>query len=1003
MTGQKTGAVLVIGAGVSGIRAAFDLAESGLKVYLIDKAQGIGGTITQLTKWFPDNQCEMCKLLPVFNRDDCSQFCLRRDIAHPNIELVSGTTLESLEGEPGNFTASVVTESQRVRKDWCIACGKCADVCPVEVPDEFEHGLKNRKAIYVRNPQAVPNIYAIDAEACTLCGECVKVCPTEAIDLALPEEKRQLKVGAVIVSTGFDEYDTTQLGQYGFERYANVFTNVQLERQLASAGTTAGKLSRPSDGEQPKNVAILQCIGSRDMKHNYCSSACCMYALKESILIKEYNPAIDVTIYYMDIRAFGKEYYLDYLKAKELGVNFVRCRVSTMRENPSTKNLLLVARAENGELISKEYGMVVLSAGQCPASGTGELSKILGVELNRWGFIKDTDYEPAKTTREGVYICGSAASPSDIAESVLLASAAAGEAVSLLKGVSDTAVNKKSTKKAVPTSEEAKIAVYLCKCGDILPAVIDYEKVAAHARELPNITLVEEVDYLCMPESIEKLKDSVKNSGANRVIIAACAPYRYYRLFNEALKEAGIDASLWQLVNFREQVAWVHKDNPALATEKAGSMLAISATKLGSQEKMPVPSSMVQKSGLVIGGGISGMVAALSLAEKGFDVNLVENTGELGGHLKSTYFSLINFDPQAYLKNLIDKVTLNPNIHLFLNSEVADITGHAGNFTSAIKTGEKIRYVDNGAVIIATGAQDYQPTEYQYGKNERIITQKALQEKLAKGNTGASSIVMIQCVGSRDDDHPYCNRTCCSEAIVNALKIKELSPETEVYILNRDIMAYGFREEYYTKAREAGVFFLRYEQGKEPEITTGEKIVVTVTDPGLPGKAEIEADLLVLSTGIVAADNVELAGMLSLDLTEEGFFKEVDIKFRPVDAVIDGVYITGRASAPRNLEEEIIQAKAAAQRAANVLSRKQLQSGRIISEVDTRRCSACGLCVDACPFNARWRDNDNMVAVVTETLCQGCGTCVAVCPNSAAKLRGMKDTQVFSMIDAALY
>lgn len=1001
MTEQKTEAVLVIGAGVSGIRAAFDLAESGLKVYLIDKAQGIGGTITQLTTWFPDNQCEMCKLLPVFNRDDCSQFCLRRDIAHPNIELITGTRVETLEGDPGNFIVSIVTESHRVKKDRCIACGKCSEVCPVEVSDEFEHGLKNRKAIYVRNPQAVPNIYAIDPDACTLCGECVKVCPTDAIDLDMPEEKRELAVGAVIVSSGFDEYKVTQMGQYGFERYQNVLTNIQLERELASAGATDGKLSRASDGKEPKNVAILQCIGSRDMKHNYCSSACCMYALKESILIKEYNPGIDVTIYYMDIRAFGKEYYRDYMEAKALGVNFVRCRVSTLRENPQTKNLLLVARAENGELISTEYGMVILSAGQCPSNGTVELSKALGIERNKWGFIQNLDYEPVQTSREGVFVCGSASSPSDIAESVLLASAAAGEAVSLLRSQQIATERTKRALKPGIIDEKIKIAVYLCKCGDIIPSVINYEKVSEYTRELSNIVDVEEIDYLCLPESIERLKESVKNSGANRVILAACAPYRYYRMFNEAMTEAGIDASLWQLVNFREQVAWVHNESPALATEKACSLLAIAATRLGSQEKLIIPSSVVRNSGLVIGGGISGLIAALNLAEKGFEVTLVENTEELGGHVRNMYISLGNSDPQAYLKTVIDKVTSNSKIHLYMNSEVADISGHAGNFKSAIKSGDKIKYIEHGAVIIATGAQDYQPSEYHYGQDERIITQKTLQEKLLQGNPDVSSVVMIQCVGSRDDDHPYCNRTCCSDAIANALKIKELSPATEVYILNRDIMTYGFREEYYTRAREAGVVFLRYEQGKEPELTKGDTIIVTVTDPGLPGKVEIETDLLVLSTGIVAADNIELAGMLSLDLTEEGFFKEVDIKFRPVDAVIDGVYITGRACAPRNLDEEITQAKAASQRAANVLSRKQLESGRIISEVNARRCSTCGLCVEACPFNARWLDRDSMVAVVKETLCQGCGTCVAVCPNSAAKLRGMKDKQVFSMIDAA--
>jgi len=530
------------------------------------------------------------------------------------------------------------------------------------------------------------------------------------------------------------------------------------------------------------------------------------------------------------------------------------------------------------------------------------------------------------------------------------------------------------------------------------------EKVADFARSLPDVVGVEEVDYLCMAESLDKLKDDVKKSGANRVIIAACAPYRYHRLFGEALEEAGIDSSLWQMVNFREQLAWVHKDSQALAVEKARSMLAVAAQKLRSQELLLVPSAPVNNSSLVIGGGVSGLVSALCLEEQGFEVHLVEKTAEPGGHVRDMYFSLGNADPQAFLKDIIEKVKSSQNIHLYLNSEVVEVSGHAGNFKSRIKTGEEVISIEHGTVTIATGAQDYQPTEYLYGQDDRIVTQKTLQKRLAEGKLdNVSAVVMIQCVGSRDDDHPYCNRTCCSEAIANALEIKEQSPETEVIILNRDIMTYAFKEEYYTKARESGVLFIRYELGDEPEVKIEDKaVVVTANDPVLPGKLEIETDLLVLSTGIVAAGNQEMAEMMSLELTEDGFFKEVDTKFRPVDAVIDGIFICGHASAPRNLEEEITQAQAAAQRAANVLAKERLESGRVVSEVNTRKCSGCGLCVAACPYNARWLDEENKVAVVEAALCQGCGNCVAACPNSAAKLRGMKEKQVFSMIEAAL-
>jgi len=1002
---DKADAALVIGAGVGGIRAALDLAESGYKTYLVDSSPAAGGTVPQLDKWFPDNQCELCKLLPVFSRDDCSQVCLRRDLAHPNIEMLTNTMVEKVDGEARNFSVSVKTLSGWVKKERCTACGLCAGVCPVEVPDEYNDGMQNRKAIYVRSPQAIPNFFSIDYDACTRCGKCVEVCPTGAIDLDLEDESRELSVGAIIVSAGFQEYDAAEMGQYGFGRFPNVLTNLQAERLLSSTGKTEGGLVRPSDSKKPRKVAFLQCVGSRDVNRNYCSAACCMYALKEAILIKEKSPDTDVTIFYMDIRDFGKDYYRYHRKAEELGVNFTRCRVSIIKQNPGTKDLLLLARTEDGTDIRSEFDMVILAAAQCPSRRMAELTGMLGIDTNQWGFVQTQEWWGTRTSKDGIYICGSAAAPTDISDSVIQASAAAGEAAALLSPARQETAVAAAQATGTASTDDAGIAVFICKCGEEIPAVIDTARVAEFARSLPAVKHVEEVEFLCLPETIEEVKKTVTDADVNRVILAACAPYHYQRLFGKAMQEAGIDASLWQLVNFREQLAWVHKDNTTLANEKARSTLAVAVDRLRSQEPLTVTPGKVERQALVIGGGVSGLVATLSLAEQGFEVHLVEKTAETGGHITDVRYILGNDNPKSFIDDIREKVAANSNVHLYLESEVIETSGHTGDFHSKIRrTDETVTEISHGATIIATGAKDYQPTEYDYGEDDRIITQNEFQKRLASGSLEKpSTVVMVQCVGSRDEEHPYCNRTCCSTAIASALKIKEQDPDTEVFILNRDIMTYAFREEYYSQAREAGVLFIRYSPDNKPEVTINNGILtVRVDDPVLPGKLEIDTDLLVLSTGIVAEGNEKLAELSSVDLNEDGFFKEVDVKFRPVDTVIDGIFICGRANAPRNLDEEVVQAQAAAQRAANILSRQQIESGRIVSLVDARRCSGCWICVDNCPFNARWMDVDNKIAVVEEALCQGCGTCVALCPNSAAKLRGFREKQMLSMIETAL-
>ena len=1004
---EKKGAVLVVGAGVAGIRAALDLAEAGIKVYLVDKSPNIGGTLQQLDRWFPDNHCEMCKMLPIFDRDQTSQFCLRRDLAHPNIELIPYSEVVGLAGEAGNYEVSLRVKSRKVDVEKCIACGICAEVCPIEVRDEFNEGLRSRKAAYIRYPLAIPNVYTIDDENCNKCGECVDKCPTQAIDLSDEDKVRMLAVGAVILSTGFEEFDPQVMGQYGYGRYPNVVTSTEFERIISGCGPNTGSLLRPSDKKAPKRIAFLQCIGSRDLERNYCSSACCMYALKEATLAKELDPGLDIDIYYMDLRAFGKGYYQYQQKARdEYGVNFVRCRVPVVREDPRTHNLLVVARSEDGSLISSEFDLVVLSIGQTPSPRFQELGKLLGVEFNKWGFCQTEGLSQVETSKEGIYVCGSAAGPSDICDSLIQAGAAACQASTLLASSRGQPVLEMTDEgKASQVDEEPKVAIFLCRCGEDIASTVDMKEMLGFVQGLPGVIHAEERPFLCLPETLSEISRKIVEVGANRVIFGACAPYGRERVFREALSGVGVNPALGQIVDLREQVAWPHKDNGKGATEKAKALLAMALEKIRVQEPLLVDSYPVFQQALVVGGGVAGLTAALSIAQQGFEVHLVERSPELGGVLKEHYYTLENGDLPSLLRDTVAKVEANPLIHVHKDTEVVEISGYGGRFVTTLKMAEEEPIaVEHGVIVLATGGKEYKPTEYMYGKSDRVVTQTELEKRLASGQAkDLSSVVMIQCVGSRDEERPYCSRVCCSQAIANALRIKEANPNAQIVVLYRDIMTYGFKEEYYTKAREAGVIFVRHDLDRKPQVTlNGGKIEVRAYDPILSETLSLEPDLLVLSTGIVPSDNARIAKMLDVELTEEGFFQEAEAKFRPVDLLTDGVYVCGWAHSPRSVEEVIAQAQAAAQRAVSLLTKGQLESGRIVSEVNERRCSACGICVDACPYNARYLDLEQGFAVVREALCQGCGVCASLCPNGAAKLRGFKETQMFAMIDVAL-
>ncbi|MDH7476790.1 MAG: CoB--CoM heterodisulfide reductase iron-sulfur subunit A family protein [Candidatus Bathyarchaeota archaeon] len=989
MTKQKVGSVLVVGGGVAGVQAALDVAASGFKVYLIDQSPSIGGVMAQLDKTFPTNDCSMCILAPK----------LVEAGRHPNIILITNAQVTGLIGEPGNFTVKLLRRSRYINEEKCNGCGLCAQKCLVEAIDTYNKGLSDRSAIYIEFPQAVPLKYIIDREKCLGCGICQQICKAGAIEYEQEEKEVELNVGSIIIAPGFEPFDARLKTEYGYGRFPNVVTSIEFERILNASGPYGGLILRPSDGEVPKKIAFIQCVGSRDaqLKNNYCSAACCMYSIKEAIIAREHVPIeLNSTIFYMDIRAFGKEFDEYYKRAiEECNVRFVRSRVARITEDPATNNLF-VHYVEDEEPKSEEFDMVVLSIGMRPPENVEKLAEVLGIELNNYGFCQTKDFSPIETSKPGVFVCGAFSAPKDIPESVAEASAAAAKAISLLSSErGKLVVVKEKLPERDVSREEPRIGVFICHCGINIGGIVNVPEVVKYAKTLPNVVYVEENLYTCSQDTQIKMREKIEELNLNRVVVAACTPRTHEPLFRATCQEAGLNPYLFEMANIRDQCSWVHMRDPEKATEKAKDLVEAIVAKARLLKPLKKPLTNVIPVGLVIGGGISGMTAALELARQGFDVHLIEREKELGGHLRHIYYTLEGKNPQETLDSLIKNIFENEKIHVHLNAEIVKIDGYVGNFKTTILSNGDEEQIEHGVIIVATGATEYKPTEYFYGKDPRILTQHELEEKLAKGQFKAKTVVMIQCVGARNENRPNCSRICCSQAIKNALKIKEVNPETEVYVLYKDIRTYGFKEDYYREAAAKGVLFLRYDEEHEPKtIVEDGKLIVSAWEPILKSWVPIEADLLILSVAVIPnPDNERLAKMLKVPLTKERFFLEAHMKLRPLDFATDGIFLCGMAHWPKFIDESVAQACGAAARAAIILSNKLLEAEGTVSHVDENLCVGCGLCISICPYNAIEKD-ENGIAKVNEVLCKGCGTCAASCPKRAITMHQFTDEQL---------
>ncbi len=1017
---EKRGSVAIIGGGIAGIQSSLDLADQGFKVYLLESNPSIGGRMVQLDKTFPTLDCAMCILGPKLVEVE----------RHPNIELLSYCDPVDLEGSAGNFTLKYTKKARYVDEELCTGCGICEEKCPVWIEDDFNAGLTKkdkkgrekagRKNISIPFPQAVPKVAYLEHDTCRYfqegkCKICEKKCGPGAIDYTQKDEECSVNVGAVITTTGFDPFDAKEIERLHFEEYPNVFTTLQFERLLNASGPTEGEVVRRSDGKHPKKIAFLQCVGSRDLSINkeYCSAACCMYAIKEAIMAKEHDPDVEAYIFYMDIRAFGKGFEEFYKRAiNEFGIKFINSRIYEIEENPENQNLILKFEQfmDSPSITTKEMDMVVLSTGMDTTSQTDFLQNQLHLELDHNGFVVSDPLKPIETSKPGVYVCGVASGPKDIPDTVAQASGAAAKAAILLKDVRGTEVKEKKYPRAiaVDSADESRIGVFVCHCGHNIASVVDVKEVAEYARTFPNVKFADDPLYACAADTQLTIKEKIKEHNLNRIIVASCTPRTHEPLFRSTLKEAGLNEFLFELTNLREHISWVHPHEKGEATEKAKDMLRGAIARTCRLEPLLKEKIPIDQKALVVGGGISGMTAALDIARGGYPVYLVEKENQLGGELLEIPRLHNELQGEDIVKELANQVNDEENITVFTGANLESLTGAVGKFTGIVN-GQEIKF---GAAVLATGARPFIPEGYyEYGNDTRVKTQREFE--LEFDQTDPKTVVMIQCVGSREDEAPrtYCSRICCTTAIKNSIRIKERDPDANVFILYKDVRTYGDLEELYLKTRKLGTVFIGYNDDNKPTINSDGS--VEVLDITLGEKLRIQdVDTILLSTPLVPKPNEELSQMFKVPRGADKFFLEAHVKLRPLDFATDGVFLAGTAHYPKFTYESIYQASGAAVRVMALLAPGYLLSEGAISEVNEEMCRGCGRCEEICPYKAielhekeismETTTIKTVKAFVNPGVCKGCGLCVVTCPVSAITISHFQNETINAQIEAIL-
>ncbi len=1029
-------AVLVVGGGIAGMHASLILAEAGVKVYLVESAPACGGLFTFLDKTFPTHSCGVCHMA-VSKQACCPMIEVSR---HPLITVMTNSRVKSVQGQAGGFSVTIAQKGEYILGGVCDSCGECEKACPIEVDVPAFTGILPHKAIYRYGHRSLPGVFALDEGACTKCGKCVEVCPGNAINLNAQPRESVVSVSAIIASPGLGHYDPRARKEYGYDSTGDIITGLQLERLISPSGPTGGRVIRPSDCKTPKRIAFVQCVGSRDRAGEipYCSTVCCMYAIKDAVRLKELIPDAVVKVFFMDVRACGKGFDEYYEKAKDLGVEFVPCRVSCVRQENGCVHIPV---EQDGTVSVESFDLVVLSTGHTPPDGIDELSQALGINKGSFGYLDSgvAGSSPVTTERKGIYVCGGGVEPQDIPTAIIWSGACAfhalkdaqsggakgpcyaatlsqAEPISEFPGMPQPGILQTGNSSQDETEEnDERIGVFVCKCGSSMNR-LDLAGIIGWAKGQDYVSTVAEIQDLCTAPGIQALQAKILQDAVKKVVIAACSPGAISVILEERLSEIGIENGFLEFANIREQCLWAHADDIS-CTEKAKDLVAMAIEQVRHGRRLTEKTRPVPKGALVVGGGIAGMQAAKALAELGHGVQLVEKEPVLGGRARSMARTLPGVDVKTFVGELERQVRQDPRIEVHASSWISDIYRVDGGFKARIEHRDhgkeaSRKDIQCGVVILATGGNQAEvPESMGYGVLAGVVTQTELETKLNEAGSiledlleDIRSVVMIQCVGSRDMKRPYCSRVCCLQALKNAILMKTLFPEVEVYVLHRDIRSPGFNEVFYEQARDTGVVFIRYPEDSSPRVLPGldgMPKVVEVYDEGLGELLHIPADIVALSVGVEGSADSDLASALRIGGDPYGFYTEANLKVLPTDFLVPGVYVCGTARAPAPIRDAILSAETAAVRAAVRLEKGEERSKENISIVRTRLCRGCGVCIETCPYDARSLDEESCVAVVDEFICQGCGACQVTCPSGASRHLGFEAKRLLSALDVA--